>query len=216
MSVYEKLMKVQGELIAPKGQYNSFGKYNYRSCEDILNALKPLLGKVGATVTITDEPVFIGDRYYIKATASFIDIEDGSMVSNSALARESSDKKGMDESQITGTASSYARKYALNGLFLIDDTKDADTDSYHEQTNKSSKKQDKSDEQKNAEMVASVDSDLLPDPNRTPEYRAKKIKETIAAKKQDEKKLMENAKVDKWENLTDAQFVALMGWLAKK
>ena len=128
MSVYEKLVKVQSELKAPKSKFNSFGKYNYRSLEDILEGVKPLLAKYNATLVIADGVEQVGDRYYIQAKATFIDTENGESISNTALARESTDKKGMDDSQITGTASSYARKYALNGLFLIDDTKDADTD----------------------------------------------------------------------------------------
>ena len=131
MGIYEKLQAVQTELKAPKGQYNSFGKYKYRSCEDILEAAKPVLAKNGGVIVISDEVVMIGERYYIKATASFIDPETGLKVDNCAWAREPNEKKGMDESQITGTASSYARKYALNGLLLIDDTKDADTDENH-------------------------------------------------------------------------------------
>lgn len=127
-NVYQKLMTVQSKLKAPKGQYNSFGKYRYRSCEDILTAVKPLLAEVGATIVITDSIEAVGNRMYVKATASFIDIDDGIEIHNSAYAREDEVKKGMDGSQITGTASSYARKYALNGLLLIDDTKDADTD----------------------------------------------------------------------------------------
>lgn len=134
MGVLEKLMQVQSELKAPKGQYNSFGNYKYRSCEDILEALKPILVAHKCTVTLTDTVEQIGDRYYIKATARITDTEGGDSEQNTAFAREDADKKGMDGSQITGTASSYARKYALNGLFLIDDTKDADTDAYHEQT----------------------------------------------------------------------------------
>ena len=126
----KKLVSVQTKLKAPKSNYNSFGKYKYRSCEDILEAVKPLLQAEGCTLHISDEVVLIGDRYYIKATATFIDCETAASVSVSALARESEDKKGQDSSQVTGTASSYARKYALNGLFLIDDTKDADTDEY--------------------------------------------------------------------------------------
>lgn len=133
MGVYTKLMQVQSELKAPKGQYNSFGKYKYRSCEDILEALKPVLARAKAVVNISDELVLIGERYYVKATATFIDVETGESVSNTAYAREEESKKGMDGSQITGTASSYARKYLLNGLFLIDDTKDADTDEYQQQ-----------------------------------------------------------------------------------
>lgn len=138
MGILEKLLMIQGELKAPKGQYNKFGGYKYRSCEDILEAVKPLLIKYNATLTVTDEIILIGDRYYIKATARLFDAEgntENNFITNTAYARESENKKGQDDSQITGTASSYARKYALNGLFLIDDTKDADTDEYHNQTN---------------------------------------------------------------------------------
>lgn len=129
----EILSKIQMELKAPKNQYNSFGKYHYRSCEDILTAVKPLLEKYGATLTLSDTVEYIGDRYYVLAYASLED-GDGRSVSVRAYAREPDEKKGMDSSQITGTASSYARKYALNGLFLIDDVKDADTDEYKKQT----------------------------------------------------------------------------------
>ena len=121
------LRKIQSELKAPKGQYNSFGKYAYRSCEDILEAVKPLLEKYESTVYITDDVVSVGDRVYVKATATFVDKE-GKQVSVSAFAREPVARKGMDDAQVTGATSSYARKYALNGLFLIDDNKDADTD----------------------------------------------------------------------------------------
>lgn len=133
MSVYAKLLAVQAELKAPKGQTNTFGKYKYRSCEDILEAVKPILNKNKASLYISDTLEQIGERYYIKATATFIDAETGETISNTAYARESAEKKGMDDSQVTGATSSYARKYALNGLFLIDDTKDADTDEYRNQ-----------------------------------------------------------------------------------
>ena len=126
MSVFEKLLKIQGSLKAPKGQYNGFGKYKYRSCEDILEALKPLLVENEAVVTIKDSLVQIGDRYYVQATATLIDVEAEEKVSATAYAREALSKKGMDESQVTGATSSYARKYALNGLFAIDDNKDMD------------------------------------------------------------------------------------------
>lgn len=127
MNIYEKLLKIQTELKAPKGQYNSFGKYQYRSCEDIQEAVKPLLNEVGAILVTGDELILTGDRYYIKATARLIDAKSGESVENTAYAREEESKKGMDSSQITGSASSYARKYALNGLFAIDDVKDSDT-----------------------------------------------------------------------------------------
>lgn len=124
----EKLIKIQSELKAPKSNYNGFGKFRYRSCEDILEAVKPLLAREKCMLTMTDEVVAITDKVYIKATATIIDLDNKVHCSTSAYARESENKKGMDESQMTGTASSYARKYALNGLFLIDDTKDADAE----------------------------------------------------------------------------------------
>ena len=162
MNIYEKLLKIQMELKAPKGQTNKFGGYKYRSCEDILEALKPLCEKYKVSLVLNDDIVVIGEgnsqtlknidkkndvtveeitsgqRFYVKATAMLYNIEldkNGRLetVGNTAYARESESKKGMDESQITGTASSYARKYALNGLFLIDDQKDADTDEYTKQ-----------------------------------------------------------------------------------
>jgi hypothetical protein len=129
------LARIQQELKAPKGQFNSFGKYKYRSCEDIVEAVKPILASGGCHLNLSDDVVAVGDRIYIKATAS---IYKGSELlgQSTAFAREPDDKKGMDASQITGTASSYARKYALNGLLAIDDTKDADTDEHTAQRNK--------------------------------------------------------------------------------
>ena len=147
MNIYEKLLKAQVELKAPKGQYNSFGKYKYRSCEDILEALKPVLDKLKLTLFISDEIVEVGGSYkvskkdetvesegrkYIKATITLVNIEKpDEIIKTSALAREEETKKGMDGSQITGASSSYARKYALNGMFMIDDTKDSDSTNTH-------------------------------------------------------------------------------------
>ena len=136
MSVYKKLIEVQTKLKAPKNQYNSFGKYSYRNCEDILEALKPILHEVGATIVISDEVVSVNERYYVKATVKFIDTETGEVVEASANAREEDNKKGMDSSQLTGSTSSYARKYALNGLFAIDDTKDSDFTNTHDKEDK--------------------------------------------------------------------------------
>lgn len=130
---YKRVAKVQNEIKAPKNQLNKFGGYKYRSCEDILEAAKPVCAENGMFLTVSDELVLIGDRYYIKAAAMLHDSESDMYIVNNAFAREAADKKGMDDSQITGTASSYARKYALNGLFCIDDTKDADTDEYAKQ-----------------------------------------------------------------------------------
>lgn len=234
MSVHSKLLQVQTMLKAPKGQYNTFGKYKYRSCEDILEALKPVLKECDATVSLSDEVITDCEWHYVKAVATFTDLETLESVTTTAFARESKEKKGMDESQITGTASSYARKYALNGMFLIDDTKDEDTNEKQVEKKARAEKVDKetkvdkpsekvenkpvekTDRQKNAEMKASVTPDTLPDPNRTPEYRAKRIREEIEATGQDEKKLLDNAGVENWEDLTDARFVTLMAFLEKK
>lgn len=139
LSLQAKLVEAQKELKVPKGNFNSFGKYKYRSAEDILEAVKPVNAKYGLLLTLTDEPLLIGDWHYIKATATITDGE--KEISVTAYARESLQKKGMDDSQITGTASSYARKYALNGLYLIDDTKDADTDEYQNQQDKGNNQQ---------------------------------------------------------------------------
>lgn len=141
MNIYEKLMNIQTELKAPKNQYNKFGNYNYRSCEDILEGLKPLLEKYKTTLIINDEITQIGDRYYVMAIATLLDTEAEEnndigqcRISTTAYAREDETKKGMDLSQVTGSTSSYARKYALNGLFCIDDTKDSDSTNTHEKS----------------------------------------------------------------------------------
>lgn len=126
-TIHTKLSAIQAALKAPKSQYNEFGKYKYRKAEDILESVKPLLAKNGCTLTCTDELILVGSRYYIKATATITSIEDGSSVYTTAFAREEEEKKGMDGSQVTGASSSYARKYALNGLLCIDDTADSDT-----------------------------------------------------------------------------------------
>ena len=128
----ETLLKIQAELKSPKLQVNTFGKYNYRSCEDILEAVKPLCVKYNAVLRLSDDIIEVGGRIYVKATAAITGIDGGGTMTATAYAREAEIKKGMDESQITGAASSYARKYALNGLFLIDDTKDADATNNHE------------------------------------------------------------------------------------
>ena len=147
----KELINIQSELIAPKNQFNNFGKYKYRSAEDILEAVKPLLAKNNCIMTISDSIQEVAGRFYVQATATITNA-DGQSISVQAYAREADSKSGMDASQITGSCSSYARKYALNGLFLIDDTKDADTDEQQKQTTakkKASKKEGK-DEMKEA------------------------------------------------------------------
>ena len=139
MSIIKKLVSIQSTLNAPKNQRNNFGKYNYRSCEDILEAVKPLLASEGLFLFINDEIELIGDRYYVKATATITDGEHSH--SATAHAREEQQKKGMDSAQLTGATSSYARKYALNGLFCIDDSKDADSNEQRQQVNSAPRQQ---------------------------------------------------------------------------
>lgn len=133
MTLIEKLSSIQQKIKAPKNKYNSFGNYKYRNAEDILEAFKPFESEYKVAITITDDIVDVGSRIYVKAKVMLYDCEADQSISVSAYAREAESKKGMDDSQITGTASSYARKYALNGLLLLDDTKDADTDEYQMQ-----------------------------------------------------------------------------------
>ena len=197
MNIYEKLLNIQTELKAPKGQYNSFGKYKYRSCEDILEAVKPICAKNKATLVLSDSLENIGDRYYIKATAILIDVESGENLENTAYAREELEKKGMDGSQITGTASSYARKYALNGLFNIDDTKDADTDEYT--------KQSKS-------IDESVKNEFQVDEKVT-ELEAKTIYGLIMNQKRDLNKFLDYFKIKNTNELTKTQYVEALKML---
>jgi hypothetical protein len=198
MTVYEKLIKVQSELKAPKSRKNTFGKYNYRNLEDILEGAKPLLKKYGASLVITDTIENVGERYYVKATATFIDTETGESISNSALARESAEKKGMDDSQITGTSSSYARKYALNGLFLIDDTKDADTDEARIEAEARAKKVEE--EKKNETLIEGVGQ------MKISELKVNILLDDINKGITNEEKLLKYYKVEKLEDITEAQF----------
>lgn len=152
----ERVIRIQQKLKCPKNQYNSFGNYKYRSCEDILEAVKPLLKEENIALIINDELVQIGERYYVKATATLYD-DKGSIISNSGYAREEENKKGQDGSQITGASSSYARKYALNGLFLIDDVKDSDTTNIGKQEDMSTKKASK----KQLDYIDTLDIDMV-------------------------------------------------------
>lgn len=140
MNIYEKLLNIQNELKAPKNQFNKFGNYKYRNAEDILEAVKPICLKYKAVINVCDSIVQVGDRYYIQANAIITDIENPlECIENQAFAREEENKKGMDSSQVTGATSSYARKYALNGLLCIDDTKDTDSEEYQNQAQKNNK-----------------------------------------------------------------------------
>lgn len=149
-SIFVTLQSIQQSLVAPKGQYNSFGKYSYRSAEDILEALKPILQEHDAVLILQDGIVQIGDRYYVEATATLYAV--GEAIGTTAYAREDDSKKGMDGSQVTGAASSYARKYALNGLFMIDDNKDPDTDEYHNQNSQAGRTSQKPAQKTNSQQ----------------------------------------------------------------
>ena len=169
MTIREKLLNIQTELKAPKGQYNNFGGYKYRSCEDILEAVKPILKEQGLCLTLHDEMIEVGNRVYVQASAIIRDIKTDECIVNKAYAREAEQKAKMDDSQITGTASSYARKYALNGLFLIDDTKDADTDEFTKTTSEVKK------DEKATEKQLSLIRDLA-------KAQGKEVDETIISR----------------------------------
>lgn len=159
MNLKEKLQLIQTELKAPKNQYNSFGKYKYRSCEDIQEGVKPLLEQTKTSLVVGDEIIMVGERYYVKATATLMDCESEDVVTNTSYAREEESKKGMDGSQVTGTSSSYARKYALNGLFCIDDTKDSDSTNKGEDGGK--KEDNKADEPKDSDLITQKEAMVL-------------------------------------------------------
>lgn len=192
MTIYEKLSAIQTKLIAPKNQYNSYGRYNYRSCEDILEGLKPHLEETKTAVTVNDEVVLVGERYYIKATATLHDCESDKSVSNTAYAREELTKKGMDASQITGSTSSYARKYALNGLFCIDDVKDADT--------RDNRQKEAAEQAKAEEEVQNLENSIIDD------LKARALKARCVAEQVPEATLLKLYKVDAIEKLTMRQF----------
>lgn len=157
MNIYEKQLQIQTSLKAPKSQYNEFGKYKYRNCEDILEAVKPLCGDAKAVLRLSDEIMQIGERYYVKASAILVDCEKPEdTIIVTASAREEESKKGMDASQVTGASSSYARKYALNGMFDIDDTKDSDTTNHGDD-----KTEKKSEPKKNNEPIRELTADEI-------------------------------------------------------
>ena len=152
-NVLNKLFKIQQELKVPKNQRNTFGNYNFGNCEDIMEASKPICAKHNCLLTCSDELIQVGDRYYVKAIATIFDLDSGESVSTSACAREEETKKGMDASQITGASSSYARKYALNGLLQLDDNKDADTSEYKKQQENDNRKSTTKKVDKPVEMI---------------------------------------------------------------
>lgn len=198
MNINAKLMRIQTEIKAPKNLYNSFGKYKYRNAEGICEAVKPYLEREGCSLTLSDDVVCVGESNYIKATATLTDLESGLSIAVSALAREALEKKGMDDSQITGTASSYARKYALNGLFLLDDTKDADSDEYHEQTKAKQKEADEAEAfDKKCDEIGNM---------KIAKMKVEIIKKKCAEEGVDEAKVLKLYKIKSFEDMSEKQF----------
>ena len=194
MTIHEKMMKIQTTLKAPKNLFNSFGNYKYRNAEGILEAVKPLLAENKLSMYISDDVQAVNDRVYVKATVSIFDIETGESVMATASAREALNKKGMDDSQITGTASSYARKYALNGIFLLDDTKDADTDENQKERTARSNKQE---QEKNKEKLDQMKISLV---------KQKTLLDLCEDEKFDINKILKSYKHDSIKDITEGQY----------
>lgn len=192
--MYNKLINIQSKLKAPKGQRNNFGGYAYRSMEDILEAVKPLMEEQKCYLVVGDSIELVGDRYYIKATATLFNDDGKEIASNTAYAREPQNKKGMDEAQLTGATSSYARKYALNGLFAIDDTKDADTNEQQQQVNNAP----------------------TPMGNYLSSKQVLEIEELIARTNSDKFKFLETFNIGKIDELTQAKYEKAVKILNKK
>ena len=194
MTIHEKMMKIQTTLKAPKNKWNDYGKYNYRNAEGILEAVKPLLEEQKLAMYITDDVIAVGDRVYVKATVKVQDIETEASVVTTALAREVFNKKGMDDSQITGTASSYARKYALNGIFLLDDTKDADTDENQKERTARANKQEK---EKNKEKLDQMKISLV---------KQKTLLDLCEDEQFDINKILKSYKHESIKDITEGQY----------
>ncbi len=197
MTLLEKLGKIQSEMKVPKSLWNSFGKYHYRNAESIQEAVKPFESKYHVCLVISDEIVDVGGRIYVKATASLYDLESSGHADVSAYAREPEDKKGMDCSQVTGATSSYARKYALNGLFLLDDTKDPDTDEAHVESEARS-------------QIAEVEKQKISD------VKAKALQEHLDSKGVIVSKILKQCNVQTLNDLTEKQYVDIVAWLSTK
>lgn len=194
MTIHEKMMKIQTTLKAPKNLFNSFGNYKYRNAEGILEAVKPLLAENKLSMYISDDVQAVNDRVYVKATVSIFDIETGESVMATASAREALNKKCMDDSQITGTASSYARKYALNGIFLLDDTKDADTDENQKERTARANKQEQG---KNKEKLDQMKISLV---------KQKTLLDLCEDEKFDINKILKSYKHESIKDITEGQY----------
>ena len=212
MSIYGKLQIIQSELKAPKNQYNSFGKYKYRSCEDIQEGVKPLLAETKTALTISDEITMIGERYYIKATATLFDTESEEKIVNIAYAREEESKKGMDGSQVTGASSSYARKYALNGLFCIDDTKDSDStsagDDGPKKTSAGSDNKPKQSKEPTGQEIATEQQVIAS--QKIGQAKINTIKTELNRTGVNEMAIYKRYKIEKMEDITEELFVSVM------
>ncbi len=229
MGVYEKLVAVQSKLNAPRSKYNKFGGYYYRSCEDILEACKPLLKETNSSLYLSDDIVQISDRFYVKVTAVFIDNESGESIHNTAFARESTDVKGMSAPQVTGASSTYARKYALNGLFCIDDTVDDDTEELkNEKDNriKQEKKQTKQPQQPTEpskevkemlsdETMANVDKNLIPNSGKVTEEQLEMLHKELERTGINPKSVLGMFKVNDFTEMTSSQAVACLNKFKK-
>lgn len=212
--IYSKLAEIQKELFVPKGQRNDFGKYNYRSCEDILQAAKPICEAKGCVLFITNDMENIGDRNYVKATATLVELETGEQLQSVAHAREEAEKKGMDGSQITGAASSYARKYALAGLFCIDNEKDSDATNDHGKSTRRSETPEEA--AKNQQMRENVDPVYLPteDGKVTKEQWAK-LKAEMDRTGIDEKVVISMFNVSKVSEMNQGQVITALNKFSK-
>lgn len=220
--VNQKLTNIQTQIKAPKNLFNKFGGYYYRNAESICEAVKPYLEKEKCSLKIEDDIVQVGERYYVKASATLTDNEDNSSVTVSAFARESADKKGQDDSQITGSTSSYARKYALNGLFLLDDTKDEDTEELHKEKEQKTKKQAESksakvqketpeEEKLNEEMRNSVDPVYLPTKDNKPsKEQMDKLHSEMERTGVSLEVLLQMYEVKKIEDMNDAMVISAL------
>ena len=231
MGIDEKLMRIQTQIKAPKNLYNSFGKYHYRNAESICEAVKPFLANENCTLTICDEPVFIEGRFYIKATVVLTDCESKEFATSVAYARESDSKTGMDLAQVTGATSSYARKYALNGMFLLDDTKDADSDEYKteadakaskdkkpqgKKTDKPSMKETPEEAKKNDEMRESVDTALVPTQDgKVSQEQWNKFNAELERTGLAESVILGAVSVSKREEITEAKMLTILKKFSK-
>lgn len=213
MNIYEKLLQVQQKLKAPKNQYNKFGDFHYRSCEDIQEAVKPILAEVKAVLLVSDEVVLIGSRFYIKAAAVFCDTESEESITNIAYARETEEKPKMDAAQITGSCSSYARKYALNGLFCIDDAKDPDTPLPDQKPPRQS--QQKATEKKTAEQKPARQQVKQPKPLKITGEQINVLMHEAARKGTELNKVCARYGVQKITDLTQEQFQRAMSAFSK-